>query len=803
MPFRKAARAVIVGSLDDGQLRRRAQVGGGESAYGGGVPSTIDFQQALLLVADAYDVSKTPSDYIFVVARAVTAELSPDRPAPNENGDAFPLEELLRFDHRLARRVYKTFDLKPNHINHRADNPKTARGFIVDSTFNRTNPDDQYVECLIAIDGSKDPVYADGIRTGAIDSFSMGCVAEYTICSVCANKATNRWQFCRHIANHKMKEFDGILAYERCGGVCYEELSAVDQPADPKALTQEVLSLQAKIAESEQLGAESELLVLKSRLAKVEQQLAEALAHVKETTMTNRTAQQAPAPAQIPPPPKAAQPMGPPMEEEAPIMAQEAPPAAPPAAGMMPFAGEGDMPIAEDDGLLEPAPMPAPAAGPPDAMEQYKDKRDLEDQAPMSDADMGIMSVAARRLSRRYASRYANIAVAATKQGNFRVYDERTGRTLFAVRAPGRLANRKQAVQFCDVLIRHIAHYGLDQAMRRFRAIPKRSQVLEHHDDNLTDAVDGQAPVLEGNEDNLTDALGKPATDSARDRATDQQETSGKGPASVIDDRVSNAADIDDVSADSLDSLGDHDSDRRDEPADRGIGDEMLADEVHDHSERVARIQTYFQRKIAAQQKEWEGKLAAIEGRVEKLATKKAQDMMARFERCLKLASERQRLNREESPLKAAMADALLTPFDINANESWPGCETDLTAMLVERGMQEGMPDHLASLIARAKQLYTLDDRVITDSERDLRHALAAPTVTVVPSGERVRSARSMEMESRALGGNPVLKTSARTVEAREEKRIAIRESVGRPGFVRMREAAKALGSIGKGPTNS
>jgi len=801
--FRKSARAVIVGSLDDGQLRHRAQSGesSAPSAYSGGFPSAIDFQSALMLVADVYDISKNPADYCFVVARAVTAELSPDRPSPNENGDAFPIEELLRFDHRLARHVYKTFDYKPNHINHRADNPRTARGFVVDSTFNRTNPDDQYVECLIAVDASKDPVYADGIRTGAIDAFSMGCVAEYTICSVCDNRATNRYQFCRHIANHKMKEFDGKLAYERCGGVCYEELSAVDQPADPKALTQEVLALQAKIAETERLGAESELLVLKSRLVKLEQELA----HMKETTMTTRTAQQPPAPVTVPPP-KAAQPSQPPKDpDDDLIMAQGIPPAPPAAAppvvaqqdddSMMPFAGEGDMPIAEDDELL--------AAG-GDPLERYKDKKELEDAAPMSDAEIGIMSVAARRLSRRYARKYMHVRVEATRAGNFRVFDERSGAGIFAVRPPGRLANRKQAVQFCDVLLGNIAHYGLDQTMRRFSGIPfpKRSQVLEHHDDNLADEIDGQAPALDNPDDTLEDARAKPATDTAADADSDKEVDLGGGPGSAIDDRVTNAEDVEDVSADSLSSTSDPESNMKEEHEERGIGDAILDDEAHDHEERVAKIQTFFQRKIAAQQKAFEQKMAALEGRVERLAEKKAKDMMGRFERCLRLASERQRLNREESALKAAMADALLKPFDINANESWPGCETDLTAMLVERGMQEGMPAHVASLIARAKTLYTLDDRVITDSEQDLRHALATQVVSTGPS-ERGRSARSVEIESRAIEGNPVLRTSERTVEDREDKRMAIRASVGRPGFVRVREAARDLGHLGKRSSNS
>ena len=70
----------------------------------------IDVAGMLKLVAQQYDISADPQDYIYEAARAVTAEV------PNENGDGFPRDELLRFDHRLGKAVYQTFVLKPKRI---------------------------------------------------------------------------------------------------------------------------------------------------------------------------------------------------------------------------------------------------------------------------------------------------------------------------------------------------------------------------------------------------------------------------------------------------------------------------------------------------------------------------------------------------------------------------------------------------------------------------------------------------------------------------------------------------------------
>ncbi len=111
---------------NDGSLKFEKTASGPRSYFDG--PGKIDVSALLSAVASDYDISSNPSDYIFEAARAVTAEV------PNENGDAFPRSELLRYDHKLKTPIFATFIGKPHHINHKADNPKTARGVVLAAT---------------------------------------------------------------------------------------------------------------------------------------------------------------------------------------------------------------------------------------------------------------------------------------------------------------------------------------------------------------------------------------------------------------------------------------------------------------------------------------------------------------------------------------------------------------------------------------------------------------------------------------------------------------------------------------------
>lgn len=176
-------------------------------------------------VAETYAISDDPRHYIYEAIRANTTN------APNENSDGFHRSELLRFDTRLGMAVYMTYAGKPHHVNHKTENPKTARGVIIDShyhdeqpalescpqcqtrTAERRNRDesglhckrcgylvkDEFVEILVGVDTRKDPDFARGVRTGQLNAGSMGCNCISTTCNVCHHVAFSRPEFCEHI----------------------------------------------------------------------------------------------------------------------------------------------------------------------------------------------------------------------------------------------------------------------------------------------------------------------------------------------------------------------------------------------------------------------------------------------------------------------------------------------------------------------------------------------------------------------------------------------------------------------------
>jgi len=331
--IKTASVSTIAVAISDGKIFQKSAAYKDEqgSAYLSG-SRTIDIKAALDIVASEYNISPNPEDYVFEAIRGNTANI------PNENHDAFHKNELLRFDHRLGKQVYRTYELKPHHVQHRASDPKAARGFIVDAHYNdsagpldecpncghktasKEGRDqsgihcascgsvvkDEYVELLIAIDKTKDPTFAQGVMSGVLKHGSMGCSCLRTRCNVCGKVAYTRSEFCGHIARGKGKEYDEsepgfnpiafvvkgskdkraskpkkiAKSFEWCEGVIYDEFSRVHDPADPKAEQYEILKLTAKVAELEhtdKLRNESEILTLQARVAELERKLGEKL----------------------------------------------------------------------------------------------------------------------------------------------------------------------------------------------------------------------------------------------------------------------------------------------------------------------------------------------------------------------------------------------------------------------------------------------------------------------------------------------------------------------------------------------
>lgn len=191
-------------------------------------------KDVLKALSKVYNISANIDDYIFPIPRAVTADV------PNANGDRFQHDELVRFSPRHRCMVYQTFINDPLHVEHAASDPKTARGFLPDAHYMQDD-DEKYVLTVAAVDTSKDPALADGILSGDIDSFSMGCICDAVRCSYCGKVAHSDNDLCDCLMWHKMATIGGDLVFEDCLGVEYQELSIVRDPADIRATTQLLL----------------------------------------------------------------------------------------------------------------------------------------------------------------------------------------------------------------------------------------------------------------------------------------------------------------------------------------------------------------------------------------------------------------------------------------------------------------------------------------------------------------------------------------------------------------------------------
>jgi uncharacterized C2H2 Zn-finger protein len=510
------------------------------SAYLRDGNDSLNIIAALKIVASEYDISDNPSDYIFEAIRGNTTNI------PNDNKDAFHKHELLRFDHRLSKQVYRTYELKPHHINHRAENPKNARGFILDAHYNDsaapldncpncnnktasvddrdsdtgihcrkcgTVVKDEFVELLVAIDTKKDPTFARGVQSGVLKHGSMGCSCLRTRCNVCGKVAYSRNEFCKHIAKNKGKEYDDsepgfnpiafvitypkdktagktrktAKAFEWCEGVIYDEYSRVHDPADPKAEQYEILKLSAKVAQltnDDNLQHESEIIILQTKVAELERILEDKLSKV----------------------------------------AQAAPPMPPPPAGLPPPGSKDPSP----PGMDVPAPLPLEEdeeqkveininvgeegidVTSPELEDIAKDETPIEELTPenmgatpagpgaeLSPAAMGIATpprigqkeIVGGPSMLRFADSYKHLKAEITTAGNIRIHD--SDGTLFVVKPDridvGKIANVEPESLAKNVLTM-IAQFGMGGAISKTNAImgPRLAQVLEHHVDDMS-----------------------------------------------------------------------------------------------------------------------------------------------------------------------------------------------------------------------------------------------------------------------------------------------------------------------------
>lgn len=616
-----------------------------QSAYLNNI-TPIDLSQKLALVAEAYDISADPSDYIFEAIRGNTSNV------PNENKDAFHKTELLRFDHRLGKQVYRTYENKPHHINHRAENPKNARGFVVDAHYNDSSPPldicpntkcenktassegrdpetgihcrkcgtvvkDEFVELLVAIDTAKDPTFAEGVMSGVLKHGSMGCSCLRTRCNVCNNVAYSRSEFCAHIRN-KGKEYDDTepnfnpiafvitdfdnktaaltkkaRAFEWCEGVIYDEYSRVHDPADPKAESYEMLKLQARVAqlsEEDKLRNESEILTIQSRLAQLEKTVQDKINSISKAAQVNSDVN-----IDISEDPEEVQ-----VESDQPL--EETPDLGTPIGELTP--SEMGLTPTEPGGQMSPpaAGMAQPGAGAPPPPPGRRGGS--KESKPLSRAldNLGGSSML------RFANSYKHLNAEVTDAGNVRVYDKEG--TLFAVK-PDNINDKskiadKRGKDLAKAVLTMIADTGIGGTIRRTNAIvgprlnemltQKTSQVADYYQDDMSGKDRSQ--TNSALDEYGTDAQEQHGTSKETETATgagevsdrqDNHETKDYKGVDVLTGRDTDVEDEQhDRSPESLSSTEMHDSDKRDDRKDWNLGQSSLDDVTLDHTEKAA-----------------------------------------------------------------------------------------------------------------------------------------------------------------------------------------------------------------------
>lgn len=210
--------------------------------------STLDISW-LPFAAKTYHISARLEDYVIVNQMICPSDI------PNRNGVAFPTAELVKFmPPPMNRQVFKSWVGCPVHEEHDNEDCTKAIGVIFDTSFRRIrgygNGKIWAVYGLIGVDKTKYPELAEKVRTGEINTGSMGTMADSFTCAVCGQPAhENKFMNCSHITstkevNWRMVSYNGarVLAFLNAHDLSPIEYSVVKDPAWSTCLSDVIIS---------------------------------------------------------------------------------------------------------------------------------------------------------------------------------------------------------------------------------------------------------------------------------------------------------------------------------------------------------------------------------------------------------------------------------------------------------------------------------------------------------------------------------------------------------------------------------
>lgn len=186
------------------------------------------------MLFDGFQIDRRYDDYL--VTPETTKYL-------NNNNDGW--------ERRLLLSSFKTFIGGENYCEH-IQIPELSKGKIVDAAA-RDLGDTVYVDILVATD-LKHRALISAIKKGQLQTLSMGCTVEFTICTKCGNVAYDETQLCPHVRymkgntyvdafgkQRKIAELCGHISAEP-GSVRFIEASWVANPAFTGAVLRNILN---------------------------------------------------------------------------------------------------------------------------------------------------------------------------------------------------------------------------------------------------------------------------------------------------------------------------------------------------------------------------------------------------------------------------------------------------------------------------------------------------------------------------------------------------------------------------------
>lgn len=168
------------------------------------------------------DNIKYDPDFLYMKLRAVSAG---EVFGCNKNSDWFSENELKAwFQTFLNAHVFK---------NHENKDIANAIGDVLSVEY------DEYMHgviLIVRIDKKIAPSIVRGFEKGFMTDVSMGCRIDYSVCSICGNKAKTAKQYCDHILHQRGKIYeDGRKVYEINVGPKFHDISTVLNGAEKVA----------------------------------------------------------------------------------------------------------------------------------------------------------------------------------------------------------------------------------------------------------------------------------------------------------------------------------------------------------------------------------------------------------------------------------------------------------------------------------------------------------------------------------------------------------------------------------------